>query len=131
MTSRFFVLAAALTALVLSFAVPLRAADRQAYDATALAAEQKAGKSIVVHVTAPWCSTCKAQKPVLDKLTGEGEFKDFVVFDLDFDSGDEALRALNVRGQSTLVVYKGETETGRSAGDTNAESIAALLKTAL
>ena len=22
------------------------------------------GKSVIVHVTAPWCPTCKAQKPV-------------------------------------------------------------------
>lgn len=32
-----------------------------------------------------------------------------------------------MRTQSTLIVFKGKQETGRSTGDTNADSIAALL----
>jgi thiol-disulfide isomerase/thioredoxin len=131
MTRRFRLIAAALAALVLGFALPVLAAEPKPFDATALAAEQKAGKSIVVHVSAPWCPTCKAQKPILDKLAADPAFKDFVIFDLDFDTGGSALRALNARSQSTLVVYKGDKETGRSVGDTNAGSIEALLKTAL
>ena len=39
--------------------------------------------------------------------------------------------ALNVRSQSTLIAYKGKTETGRSAGDTSAKGIEALMKSAL
>lgn len=131
MSNRPMLVAAVLAALFSFAAVSAQAAERQAYDAAALAAEQKAGKSVVVHVTAPWCPTCKAQTPILDKLTSEPDFKDFVVFELDFDTGGEALRALNARSQSTLIVWKGEKETGRSAGDTNADSIAELLKTAL
>lgn len=131
MTIRSKILAAALIALVWAVTQPALAVERKVYDPAALAAEQAAGKSILVHVTAPWCPTCKAQKPILDKLTGEPDFKDFVVFDLDFDTGIAGLKALNARSQSTLIVFKGEKETGRSAGDTNADSIAALLKTAL
>jgi thioredoxin 1 len=131
MICRFTLIAAAFSALLVGFAMPALAADRQPFDAAALAAEQKAGKSIVVHVSAPWCPTCKAQKPILDKLAADPAFKDFVVYDLDFDTGGSALKALNARSQSTLIVFKGEKETGRSAGDTNAESIAALLRTAL
>ena len=37
------------------------------------------------------------------------------------------LRALNVQSQSTLVVFKGKQEVGRSAGDTNPTSITALV----
>jgi thioredoxin 1 len=33
--------------------------------------------------------------------------------------------------QSTLIVFKGEKEVGRSVGDTNANSIAALLGKAI
>ena len=36
-----------------------------------------------------------------------------------------------VRTQSTLIAYKGDRETGRSVGDTNRASIAALLDTTL
>ena len=131
MTIRSTILSAAFIALVWAVAQPASAAERKVYDPAALAADQAAGKSILVHITAPWCPTCKAQKPILDKLTAEPDFKDFVVFDLDFDTGIAGLKALNARSQSTLIVFKGEKETGRSAGDTNADSIAALLKTAL
>jgi thiol-disulfide isomerase/thioredoxin len=131
MITRSTFLAAALVALAWAVALPAIAAERRAYDPAALAAEQAAGKSIVVHVTAPWCPTCKAQKPILDKLTAEPDFKDVVVFDLDFDTGIAGLKALNARSQSTLIVFKGGKETGRSVGDTNADNIATLLKTAL
>jgi len=129
MTYRSTFLVAALAAFACAIALPASGAERKAYDAAALAAEQAAGKSILVHVTAPWCPTCKAQKPILDKLTAEPDFKDFVVFDLDFDTGIAGLKALNARSQSTLIVFKGEKETGRTVGDTNADSISALLKT--
>lgn len=130
MAIRGTILAAILVALAWIAAQPSVAADRKIYDPAALAAEQQAGKSVVVHVTAPWCPTCKAQKPILDKLAADPTFKDFVIFDLDFDTGGSALRALNARSQSTLIVFKGEKETGRSVGDTNADSISELLATA-
>lgn len=131
MTRRLALLLSALVALSWIAVFPAAAAVRQPYDAAALAEAQKAGKSILVHVSAPWCPTCKAQKPILDKLAADPAFKDVVMFELDFDSGGEALKALNARSQSTLIAFKGEKETGRSAGDTDPDSIAALLKTAL
>lgn len=123
--------ATALIALLCAMALPVSAAERLAFDATVFADAQKAGKSIVVHVHAPWCPTCKAQKPILEKLAADPEFKDVVMFELDFDTGGKTLRTFNVRSQSTLIAFKGETETGRSVGDTNADSIQALMKTAL
>jgi thiol-disulfide isomerase/thioredoxin len=131
MTRRFTLILSAVLALAWAAALPAAAAGRSPYDAAAVAAAQKDGKSVLIHVSAPWCPTCKAQKPILDKLAAEPAFKDVVMFELDFDSGGDALKALNARSQSTLIVYKGEKETGRSAGDTDADSIAALLKTAL
>lgn len=41
------------------------------------------------------------------------------------------MRRFNVQKQSTLIVFKGNQETGRSTGDTNATSIQALLGKAL
>ncbi|WP_295557477.1 thioredoxin family protein [uncultured Hyphomicrobium sp.] len=131
MSPRFIFVSVALLALAWAIALPAAAAGRQPYDAAALAAAQAAGKSILVHVSAPWCPTCKAQKPILDKLAADPAFKDVVMFELDFDTGGEALRTLNARSQSTLIAFKGEKETGRSAGDTSTEGIEALLKTAL
>ena len=107
------------------------AAERQKFDPAAFAAAQAAGKSILIDISAPWCPTCKAQKPIIDELTSAPEAKDLVVFDVDFDTGREALKLLNARSQSTLIAFKGAKETARSVGDTKRDSIAALVKSAL
>ncbi len=84
------------------------------YDPAAFAAAQKAGQSILVHITAPWCPTCKAQKPIVDSLATKPEFKDLAIFDVDFDTGREALIAFKARSQSTMIVFKGEKEHRRA-----------------
>ena len=124
---RHFLVATAL----LAASVPALAAQPVPFDAAAFAAAQKAGKSILVEVSAPWCPTCQAQKPILGSLFAEPEYRDLVKFEVDFDSRKDVLKDLGVRVQSTLIVYKGATETGRTVGDTNAASIAALLAKAI
>lgn len=96
--------------------------DQQAFDAA-----QAAGKPILVDVSAPWCPVCKAQAPILAKLRGEAKYKDLVSFNIDFDSQKELLRKFNVQKQSTLIVFKGKVEMGRSTGDTSPVSIEALV----
>jgi thiol-disulfide isomerase/thioredoxin len=121
-----------LTAAVAATAfAPALALDKQAFDAKAFEAAQASGKPILVEVTAPWCPTCKAQAPILQKLTADPKFKDLKVFNVDFDSRKDVLRQLNVQMQSTLIVYKGKAEQGRSTGDTKEPSIAALLNKAI
>ena len=92
---------------------------------------QKAGKAILVEVSAPWCPTCKAQAPILGKLLSSDKFKGIVKLDVDFDSQKADLKQLNAQKQSTLIVFKGNKEVGRSVGDTNPASIEALLAKAL
>ncbi len=94
-------------------------------------AAQKAGKPIVVDVWASWCPTCKAQGPVLSKLLADPKNKDVVMLRVNFDTQLDVLKAFNVQSQSTLIVFKGEKEMGRSVGDTNAGSIGALLASAI
>jgi thiol-disulfide isomerase/thioredoxin len=94
---------------------------------SARALAQMEGKPILIEVTAPWCPTCKAQKPILSNLGKDPRFKDLVVFQIDFDTQKDLLRKFDVRMQSTLISYKGTKEVGRSTGDTNAASIEALL----
>ena len=103
------------------------AADNKPFEQTAFEAAQTAGKSILVEVTAPWCPVCKAQAPILSKLKAEPKFKELVGFNIDFDSQKELLKKFGVQKQSTLIVFKGKQEAGRSTGDTNADSIGALL----
>lgn len=103
------------------------AASKSPFTQAAFDAAKQAGKPILVEVMAPWCPTCKAQAPILSELTGQARFKDLQTFTVDFDSQKDALKALNARTQSTLIVFKGGKEVGRSAGDTKKDSIEALL----
>ena len=52
-------------------------------------------------------------------------------FDIDFDARKDLLRKFNVNKQSTLIVFKGKQEAGRSTGDISAGSIEALLGKAI
>ncbi len=126
-TRRIF--AAIAIAVVAALAVPALAATK--FTPAALAEAQKAGKSILVEVSAPWCPVCRAQKVVLGELGKQARFKNIVKLEVDFDTQKDALKALNVRMQSTLIVYKGDKEMGRLAYDASKESIEALLAKAL
>jgi len=126
---RAFLLAVVIGLAIGSFAAS--AARTNPYTPEAFGEAQKAGKSILVHINAPWCPMCRAQKPILAELTAEPKFKDLVVFEVDFDSQKDAVRAFQAQSQSTLIVFKGEKEIGRSVGDTHRPSMAALLSGAL
>jgi thioredoxin 1 len=114
-------LAAALMPAAIAFAID------QKFDQAAFDAAQAAGKPILIDVSAPWCPTCKAQAPILSKLMSDPRFKNVVAFNVDFDSQKDVLKSFNVQRQSTLIVYKGKQEAGRSVGDTNPASIEGLL----
>lgn len=124
MLDRRALLLAGIAAVLPAFAA---AAEHHAYTPEAFAAARKAGRPILVEITAPWCPTCRAQKPILARLTAAPQFRDLQVFEVDFDSQKEAVRALGARMQSTLIVFRGDTELGRSVGDTDAGSIGSLL----
>lgn len=123
--------AIAAIATVLSLGAMASAADKTPFEQAAFAAAQAAGSPILVEVTAPWCPTCKAQAPILSRLKNDPRFKNLVSFNIDFDSQKDLLQKFGVRMQSTLIVFKGRQETGRSTGDTRPESIEALLAKAI
>jgi thioredoxin 1 len=110
---------------------PAFASETKTFDPVSFAAAQKAGEPIFVAVHASWCPTCKAQKPILSELMADPKFKNLVYFVVDFDSQKEVVAYFNVRMQSTLIAFKGASETGRSVGDTERASIAALLNKTL
>jgi len=126
---RSFVLAAiAVNAAPIALAF---ATETGTFDAVSFAATQKAGKPILVAIHASWCPTCAAQRPILSELMAEPKFKDLIYFVVDFDSQKDAVKFFGARMQSTLIAFKGMTETGRSVGDTERSSIAALLNKTL
>ncbi|MGE8128520.1 thioredoxin family protein [Methylobacterium sp. NPDC080182] len=124
------ILLAAFTVAPMLFGTAAIAAE-MTYTPAAFEAAQKAGKPILVHITAPWCTTCAAQKPILAKLEADPKFKDLQVFDVDFDSRKDVVKQFGATMQSTLITYKGTKETGRSAGETKPEAISSLLDKAI
>lgn len=103
------------------------AAERKSFDATDFAAAQARGERILIDISATWCPTCKAQKPIIEGLAAAPDNSDLVIYDVDFDAMKDVVRSLGARMQSTLIAFKGKTETARSVGDTNPTSIAALV----
>ncbi|MGZ3269248.1 MAG: thioredoxin family protein [Croceibacterium sp.] len=110
---------------------PAFAASPQPFNDQAFAAAQKAGRPILIAIHASWCPTCKAQTPILGELTDDPKFKNLAYFVIDFDSQKDLVQRFGARMQSTLIAFKGNTEEGRSVGDTNRASIATLLNRAL
>lgn len=121
--------AAVLTLGLVLAGIPAASAATEApYSEAAFKASQKQGKPILVHITATWCPTCAQQHPILSKLEADPKFKDLMVYDVDFDSQKDVVNAMGARMQSTLIVFNGSTERGRSTGDTNAGSIRELVE---
>ena len=131
MLDRRNLLAAIAATAAVAVAPMAAAADRKPFDQKAFEAAQASGKPILVEVYAPWCPVCRAQSPILAKLRSDAKFRNLVSFNVDFDSQKDLLKKFNVQKQSTLIVFKGRQEAGRSTGDTNAASIEALLTKAI
>ncbi len=110
---------------------PVWAGEPAPFTAKALAEAQAARRPIVVYVGANWCSTCSVQKPVLAEVLAElgknPEVGDIAVFTVDFDDQKDVLQSLNVQVQSTIIVFRGKTEVGRSVGESDPEELKALL----
>lgn len=130
MLSRRTVLIAVIAASAAAM-TPAFAASPRPFDARAFADAQKAGRPILIAIHASWCPTCKAQTPILGALTDDQKFKGLAYFVIDFDGQKDLVQRFGARTQSTLIVFKGDREEGRSVGDTNLASIAALLNKAL
>ncbi len=89
-----------------------------------------AGKTVVLDVHADWCPTCRRQQPALKKLIDNEPYKNVEVLVVDYDAQADVRQHFKVARQSTLVVFKGATETGRATGITEPEQISQLLDTA-
>ena len=129
MLSRRVMLLGGLCAVAWSAAA--QAAPVAPFSADAFDAAVKQGGPVLVHIHAAWCPICRAQKPILEKLLSEPRFGGMSAFEIDFDSDQPSVRKVEARVQSTLIVYKGGREVGRSVGERQPEWIEDLLEKAL
>jgi thioredoxin len=90
-------------AAIVTFAYGASAAEP--FDPAAFKHAQTAGRTILIDVTAPWCPTCRQQKPIIQAI--EKENPSLVIYEVDFDTAKDALKRFQVQHQSTLIVFKG------------------------
>lgn len=104
-----------------------KAATVLPFTQAAFDASKQAGKPILVHIEASWCTTCAQQRPILAKLEAEPTYASLIVYNVDFDTQKDVVRAFRAQMQSTLIALHGSAEEARSTGDTHPASIEALV----
>ena len=117
-----------ISATALAF-VPAPPAGSVAFDRAAFEQAQAADKRILIDVWAPWCPTCRAQEPIIDRVAAARGNENLIVFRVSFDDQKAEVRRFGAQRQSTLIAYRGSRETGRLVADTNPDRIAALVAT--
>lgn len=117
--------------LLLAVSGLARALEIQPYTANALQQAQAAGKPVAVHFHADWCPTCKAQEKAFNGLRGDPQLKGITLLVANYDNERELKKAMSVRSQSVVVVFRGSKETARIGGETKPAKIKAALVTAL
>jgi thiol-disulfide isomerase/thioredoxin len=106
-------------------------AEARTYSQEAFDALQKDGKPTLVEIHATWCSTCRAQAPIINSLLKEKEFAGITALHVDYDDQKDVVRSFRVQRQATLIVFKDGKEVGRSTSDTSREGIRKLLQKTL
>ena len=101
------------------------------YSAEALKGAQAAGKPVALHFHATWCGTCRAQERAFQGMKDAPELKDVTLLVVDYDAEKPLRKTLNVRSQSTVIVYKGDKQTAMVAGETEPAALQRALKSAL
>lgn len=120
-----------LGAIVFSLAASVASAlEIKSYSPALLADAQAAGKPVALHFHADWCPVCRAQENVFNDLEADRSLA-VTLLVVDYDKEKDLKRKLNVRAQSTLIVYRGKVETARLAGEAAADKLKAALRSAL
>jgi thiol-disulfide isomerase/thioredoxin len=132
--TRLFLLIAALGALIIGTMQLTARAETggwQTYNEAAFMMAQGKDKTIVVDVYADWCPTCRAQAPILEELRQERQSGDVLFVKVNFDEQKAFLRAHRIPRQSTVLVFRGETEVARSIAETNRTRLRGIVLGAL
>jgi thiol-disulfide isomerase/thioredoxin len=102
----------------------------QDYDPAKAQAAIASGKPVVIHVYAPWCLQCHAQKSILDNLKSAGTYDSIAFFRVDYDNQGDVVTKLDCP-RSTVIAYKGGKEVKRMSWGMTQDSVEQVLKAAL
>tara|TARA_B100002051_G_C16454872_1_gene495524 strand:- start:70 stop:468 length:399 start_codon:yes stop_codon:yes gene_type:complete len=93
---------------------------------------QSDGKIVIVSSWIKYCSSCASQMKVLNKAKNDGKLFDIKFKNIEYFSFDvtnkEIANLLNVKFQTTLLIYKDNKEVYRSLGETTEDLIYEALK---
>ena len=96
---------------------------------------QSEGKVVVVSSWIKYCSSCASQMKVLKKAKNDGKLLDIKFENIEYFSFDvtneEIANLLNVKFQTTLLIFKNNKEVYRSLGETSEDLIYNALKKAI
>lgn len=118
----------ALLALILSTQV---FAAGQTYNQQVFENLVSQSKTVIVHIHADWCGTCKAQDVQINAAMNAAEFKDVTFLEVDYDGQRKAVTFFKAKIQSTIIIFKNGKEIDRSATERDAPELQAFLKKAL
>ena len=93
---------------------------------------QSDGKIVIISSWIKYCSSCASQIKVLNKAKNDGKLLDIKFENIEYFSFDvtnkEIANLLNVKFQTTLLIYKDNKEVYRSLGETTEDLIYEALK---
>ncbi len=96
---------------------------------------QSEGKVVIVSSWIKYCSSCASQMKVLNKAKNDGKLLDIKFENIEYFSFDvtnkEIADLLNVKFQTTLLIFKNNKEIYRSLGETTEDLIYQALKKAV
>jgi thioredoxin-like negative regulator of GroEL len=118
------------TGALSALALTATALAGELYTQEAFASAQSQNRPILVEIAADWCPTCQRQGEVIGQLQAQQRFDGLTVFRVDYDDQRDVVRQFRVTTQSTLIVFRGSTETARAAGITSERDISELIATA-
>ena len=93
---------------------------------------QSEGKVVIVSSWIKYCSSCASQMKVLNKAKNDGKLFDIKFDNIEYFSFDvtnkDIANMLNVKFQTTLLIFKNNNEIYRSLGETTEDLIYEALK---
>ena len=96
---------------------------------------QSEGKIVIISSWIKYCSSCASQMKVLNKAKNDGKLFDIKFENIEYFSFDvtnkEIANLLNVKFQTTLLIYKDNKEIYRSLGETTEDLIYQAIKKAV
>jgi thioredoxin 1 len=120
-------IALAIIAATVVAAGPANAAQELPFERGAFEAAKTAGKPVLVDVKAWWCPVCASQGRTIKATVAAPQYRDLIIFSINYDKQKEEWKRLGVQKQSTLIGYRAGREVGRVSYTTDKAAITALL----